>query len=784
VRILDELGDELSRAAHHAETRRGGGRQPSLRRTVVLAVLGLFAATGVAFAAASVIKHGDPLPTPPASAVPPELTPRAGSARLNALNVVAPDGGPMWDVRTARSRTGAVCASVGQLVDGELGIVGLDGTFHALPVGAADTCSVAQRGGFTLAGARGYLGRRGTPGITVVSGVAGSGVRRVSVVAAGTPPRTLRLGVDRAFLAIFSGQPDAVRPRLTATLTGGAVRTLRFADTGATLAPDPSGGAPWTLSATPARRPGLRCVQARRTKGPDSPTPTTYAIPVPAEVPARCGPRGQAFVATQRFVPLIPRVGVGYATLWGTNVARTIIWGGTGGATRGTLLGAPTPTPVTIDRTHGTFMAVVSGRVDPRRLSIRLGGQTLRGTTAVGRRGQPLRAEPVPPSRSVASVLRTVDHDPLTVTAGSVAEGPKVDDPAGGPAWRLRSWKARIDADTPVGPGTERALLCFAVGQAGHGSALQVPLPGGRTRTVGTGPADGRCNGPRWLRDNAASPFVQTFVADPDALDPKPTRIVVSGLLGDHVRSARLLGAGEPRRLELGPHGSFLVVLDPRYAGAALRVRQTDVGGRVRTARSDLAGESCRPSGPPVSVADPDGGPTWVAGVGTSANIFLPSHVPGRKAPASPRARPCRYVARLVGGRLAVVLDDELVIYPGPESASIGGTGSDFLSRRHPLIVDVRGPGSFSRPRTVPVTPAQVARRTLAGRTTVTGIAAPDVTSITLRSPRDIRTITPDARSHVYLAVYDGPFYGGEIITSAHLRSGEKVTQHTPISRG
>ena len=117
--------------------------------------------------------------------MPLELRPVAGSARLNGLDVPDPDGGPAWDVRTSRSQTGAVCATVGQVLDGELGLVGLDRRFRALPAGAADTCSTPQRRGATLAGARAFRGGGSLSPLTVVNGVAAPAVRRAIAVAGG-----------------------------------------------------------------------------------------------------------------------------------------------------------------------------------------------------------------------------------------------------------------------------------------------------------------------------------------------------------------------------------------------------------------------------------------------------------------------------------------------------------------------------------------------------------------------------------------------------------------------
>ena len=170
--ILDELGRELVRAARQQQSREFavlGGRTP---RAVVIAVLAFLGLVAVAAAATLIIGRGDPIPIGRGGDVLPELQPVAGSVRLNGLDVRDPDGGPAWDVRTSRSRTGAICATVGQVHDGEFGLLGLDRRFRPLPPGAADTCSVRRSTGATLAGARGFRGGGRLSDLTVVSGVA------------------------------------------------------------------------------------------------------------------------------------------------------------------------------------------------------------------------------------------------------------------------------------------------------------------------------------------------------------------------------------------------------------------------------------------------------------------------------------------------------------------------------------------------------------------------------------------------------------------------------------
>lgn len=66
----------------------------------------------------------------------------------------------------------------------------------------------------------------------------------------------------------------------------------------------------------------------------------------------------------------------------------------------------------------------------------------------------------------------------------------------------------------------------------------------------------------------------------------------------------------------------------------------------------------------------------------------------------------------------------------------------------------------------------RVVRRTLNGRNAIVGVAHRDVVSVTVTTPRDVRTITPSHRSRVFAVVYDGDFPTGKLRVSARLRDG------------
>ena len=397
-------------------------------------------------------------------------------------------------------------------------------------------------------------------------------------------------------------------------------------------------------------------------------------------------------------------------------------------------------------------------------------------TAGVGTKGQQVARAPVPAWRSVASVARRVAIvEPYVAKRGSIAISRRADDPTGGPAWALRSWSARISPRLQVSGNGERELVCFAIGTE-RGDRLVEPRAGGATRTVGMSQRDARCNGPGWLARHAAGSAVRTYVDDPEAPDPKPVRVVISGLLGDGVRSAELLGAGAPRPLELGRHGTFLLVLGPEYAGAVWRVRQVRSNGRAETSPPGEFGIECKPRrGQSMRVADPDGAQPWVVGIGDE--IHYAGGLGGMGTSAG-----CRYVGRAVGDRLGSIFEGDGWLRYGAEGFSGAAKGRPGTPWRRSLTLDVRGPAfDLARGPARPASLAQVARRTLPGRTVVSGRVSNDVTSVTLRTPRDVRTIRP-APGGAFLAVYDGPFYGGEVRAIAHLRGGRVLTRSAPVS--
>ena len=434
-------------------------------------------------------------------------------------------------MRTSRSRTGAVCTTVGQVLDGELGLLGLDRRFRALPAGAADTCSTPQTTRRD-AGRRAGLSRwrqahradrrqrrrraRGAPRDRRRRRAHGAHAPRSRsclprglpwAARAGAPARRADRGRRPSHDAALR-RPGRVHRRRPVRRSAVGAEVLASADQACAAS---------RRSASAART--LRC---RACRGPSTSCRSS--------VPPRCGRRTRAFVAIRRFVPRNQRTG------------RVVLVGSEPGPHRHlgsrpvrrpaavVLTGAGAPQPITVDARRGGFLAVLNGRVTRAGCaSAPTAGRSTRPRPSA-RRASRSRPRPFPRgARSPPSRRACAIPEPYLTKRGSVAISRRADDPTGGPAWALRSWAARINPRVRVsGGGGARDLLCFAIGIE-RGDRLVEPRAGGATRTVGTGLRDGRCNAPDWLTRHAAGSAVRTYVDDPESPDPKPVRLVISG---------------------------------------------------------------------------------------------------------------------------------------------------------------------------------------------------------------------------------------------------------------
>lgn len=330
--------------------------------------------------------------------------------------------------------------------------------------------------------------------------------------------------------------------------------------------------------------------------------------------------------------------------------------------------------------------------------------------------GDPLAA----PTAAAADPARPAHapawHQPPLGRGGMLIDGRprivrRVADPAGGPDWALRAFPARRTWRDRRGLVVQPPDRCLQLGRLDGGRFGWVD---GRNvfRPVGLGQVGAplQCRPRAWSRWEPSRPERLTRVAGPAGGPVEPLETVAWGFDG---RSGRLA----------------------LRVGGALE-RETRVEYRV---------------------PDPDGGTAW--GVPSTATRG--------------RARCLGHLGR-VAGRHVGWIDARLGVLR-PIAATRDGRacatspGQEPTRERPLLTIAAVDPGMRAGPG---IAARRAARRTLRGRTTIVGIAHPDVVAVTLVTPRDVRTLTPSPREHVFAAVYDGVFPTGGIEVRARMRDG------------
>ena len=553
-------------------------------------------------------------------------------------------------------------------------------------------------------------------------------------------------------------------------MDNGRQRSILLAPSYAFEVADPTGRYDWQVSGgadlSVGAFPDENCAQASELVGRSDPSQEEASL-----TPVVCGRLGSrpVFASFRRFVP-----GTGARTgfPWGNSPSRTLVYGAAAPRVSAlTLLGDGAPRALAIDPHGGVFLAVLDGHVDPRFLSLK--ARLYDGRTVTFAHSTPLYEEAANRPLPAAAVpdyrepLPRAKAEPAAADIPiptTVSETLRAANLAGGPEWVLRSWKGKPNPRANFGAGYKpSSFYCYEVGVIDHGRLVQ-PRPEGTSLTLTVGGQEfgtGGCDDPASMKRFPPLAEAVTYLKDPYAYSPQPTQTVVSGMLRPDASEPVLTGAGAPRPLRLDRNRAFIIVLPGRYWHAALHVTAL-VNGRRIGGRGNTLPVPYYLTVPQARTPDPNGGAPW----GFAADAHGSAY------------------GRIVGGRLAVLEGPTGTLHTGPEGSS--GGGNEGKRRPEPVIFDTQGGSEPQLPGEEQVAPSkpQIERRTLPGQTIITGIAQPDVESVTIATPSDVRTLSPSGPHHVLIVVYDGQFFRGQITATVRLRDGRTVVQQIPNGPG
>jgi hypothetical protein len=375
--ILDELGAALELAFERGERAAAGRRHrfPRLRMGLLLPAAAALVLLGCGAAAGTLlVLRGSVIPAPAPEDVQPQMKPLVRTAHVEPLRARDPAGGAPWGVRIARSETGLICTTAGQIVGGRFGVIGLDGRFRELSPEFTDGCGAQRPGHTSLIGARVFYSPADAAVRTVIDGFAGPGLASAVLQPVYGRPRKLAVASDGAFVTVFAGYPEDIGARVVLRFRDGHTEAHNLGRSPLVLQ-DPYGGNAWSTSAGSFGNAqpvcvGFGSVGRDRTR---------------ASGPAICGiPTGSRyyFFTGRRFYPGEHQHGGLFGSYsWGTHPARTMVWGALGKNVNSVSVDGPGGLRRVRILLNHTFLAIYPGSVDPARLTVVLrfaGGRVVR----------------------------------------------------------------------------------------------------------------------------------------------------------------------------------------------------------------------------------------------------------------------------------------------------------------------------------------------------------------------------------------------------------------------
>jgi hypothetical protein len=363
-----------------------------------------------------------------------------------------------------------------------------------------------------------------------------------------------------------------------------------------------------------------------------------------------------------------------------------------------------------------------------------------------------LADEPAPPPRVPAVATKaspTPGARPLrTSDVRQVLERP---DPAGGRPWAVRRF-------TGVAPGARKTIDCVELGRLNDGrfgwsdaeGTFRPTQPGHYASPNLCAHANGLAKlGSQLMR-------FTTFTITPGGA-PQPLATVSWGIVAAGVQRVRPdgeapleVGDGLALRIEPGqPRTPMFTGLLERADGRHTRFN--------RMPRPPFRGE--RPVAGTETVGaiapDPAGGVPW--------GVIVSKGDRGGTCVGNPE--------RIVGTQPAFIDAALDVLYASPFHG-FANCRPAKPTRAYPMRIStlISSVGDDD-PR------GRVERRVQPARIVFSGRVHKDVVSVTITTPRDVRTLVPSGPAHVILAVYDGRFPGGKVTATARLKDGREVTR-------
>lgn len=390
----------------------------------------------------------------------------------------------------------------------------------------------------------------------------------------------------------------------------------------------------------------------------------------------------------------------------------------------------------------------------------------------------------VPPAKAVreeaARAQPSGESAVMIRRTGPISNEIETADPGGGPTWAVRSFLAERRAWRAGRTHVISRARCLQLGRIYRGQFGWIDAQGVfRPATIGSRGAPITCGSRR--PDLNRTPSIAAFqtIVGPAGGPTRLDRSVVWGIAGSAARSVDLR---DGRRALSGPHGrrrAVLVVEGPKLDPTAVRIAVRYPTG-VPVVRGGVRSFRWLPPGrPQPAVVPARGAPPMVAARAADPNGGLPYGLLGSRSSTGGwcvRSQP----GRIVDGRVGDIDFERGTFVPhtlsGMDCASTKG-----LSRDRPTTGGYGGAEDGSEPSRDP-TPGRIARRTLPGLQFVAGQALPNVRAITIKTPRDVRTLVPSQPAHAYLAVYDGTFASGSLRQTVTFDDGTSVRTSFPLA--